>query len=136
MITKNPPTYTERVPAWVECEWCEGMGSHDMDSPVIEGMCARCQGEGGKWHEAVEYYRTTGIVWEGYKLKGNRAHTKDDVTKQSHLIRTLQECGFCGEGRRTFQDEIGDPYGCECQDCEGTGATLDGAGEWKVSDEL
>jgi len=112
----------EEAPAWVECEECNGIGKTLIVSQVspYEETCHTCNGEGGKWHGAVEidHYRGERRPYVG-KVG---AFATRIVTKSSILVRE---------------------WTCSFYDSPGHAVALDGAhtpcsrctvGEWRVKE--
>ncbi len=40
--------------AWVECDYCYRGKVIDTSQPDCKNECPLCNGDGGKWHEALE----------------------------------------------------------------------------------
>ena len=74
------------VPAWEVCKTCRSKGSC-----ILVGECPTCQGEGGKWHEAV--VNAEGFAW----LKIGWAGTSEkELTRSTILYQLYDPCGECG----------------------------------------
>ncbi len=81
----------DRVPAWVECDPCQGEGffiEGSIPGNIEQIMCDDCNGAGGAWHEAVEVCGR--FHWP---LEKPMTHAHIDgtnypvVTKSSYLVR-------------------------------------------------
>ena len=123
----------EVVPAWGVCEDCQ----ENEDSHI----CPDCNGEGGKWHEAI-FTPYTEMWWRNKpQLKKGDGGWRSKVTKSTILQREWRVCGRC-DGMKTIcigcgvgasKDGCGDGLE-DCKDCNGTGAEPDSQGEWRVKE--
>ena len=105
------------VPAWVECDHAMCKDGYFADGP--DEPCFVCNGEGGKWHEAVVIIEFDGSPW--------LEHTDIELTKYSNIQRRWEICPRCGN--MNHKDS--------CPDClndkgESTGAEPGTAGPWEV----
>ena len=132
----------EHVPAWVNCERCGGTGQ--WAHPVDLAPCPSCQGEGGRWHEAV-YHPKHCVTNEitGHYLNYN-CSSETRVTKSSILVREYGVCGECGGKKRisTYDNTASLGESVTMQPCDHclkdadgnpTGAEPNTAGEWRVA---
>lgn len=123
----------ERVPAWEECRDCRGSGvweSHATENGE-QITCPSCQGEGGRWHEAVIESENE-LVTVRFIAKSSSAFVP--ATKSSILVREYWVCGVCsGCGWQVGGDSRNDCDRC-LKDADGkpTGAEPDTAGKWRL----
>jgi hypothetical protein len=132
----------ETAEAWEECKRCGGLGKNQPEHSIHgkELTCPDCQGEGGRWHEAVKKRSDCvhGQWFDDYYLKD----TAYGVTKSSILIREWDVCYKCGGTRELWVpfdysrlEDMG-YYNCDhChKDADGkpTGAEPGTQGEWQV----
>ncbi len=125
------------VPAWVECRHCNGGGEVEHDEGYGIQDCPVCNGEGGKWHEAVKDFYTGDDMSSMYiKLPGGGVV---NVTRSTILFQLYDPCGECGgkgwTGPRAgycgdicpfcLRDSDGNPTGA----AEGTGQG------WKIEED-
>ncbi len=90
------------VPAWVECD---DPSHYDDEFKHLQDSCKQCNGDGGKWHEAVEPMATVSI-------ENDPIITSRDplVTRSTILYQLYDPCGKCG-GRGRVP--------CGCGGCRG-----------------
>ena len=123
MTTRKVMIVEEEVKAWEECK-----------NPICSKGhgCAFCNGEGGKWHEAVVTIEYDGSPW--------LVHTAIELTKSSTLIRYHELCRVC-KGNKVVgsPDFLGDKVEnmtiCTmnvCPNCHGTGCEPGTATDWMV----
>lgn len=111
--TRKECWIVEEIPAWEECERCEGIGDLIGTSPFHTGEqpCRECHGAGGKWHDAVVGINNKYNCWA--------------VTKSSRLIRRWRVCIMCdGDGWLRGSNK-------PCEYCQ-LGAEPDSQGPWEV----
>ena len=114
----------ERVPAWVECGVCRGVGYE------FHIKCVSCNDTGGSWHEAVILTRANPTEGEVMRLKCDRLENKltwKEVIKSSFLVREWEVCGRCKGSILDCGTEK-----TQCSRCGLTGAEPGTAGPWRV----
>jgi len=112
----------EEADAWAECEDCGGDreiqsrfdGDDGLDVLIID--CPICNGEGGKWHEAIQ-------IIDFYYAKNVPVLISTPVTKSSVLVREWTCSFYDSPGHAVGLDGIHTP----CSKCT--------AGEWRVKDD-
>ncbi len=94
------------VPAWTPCKDCDGRGELVIQFPSADGIedCPICNGDGGKWNEAV--------IWNSIE---SFSHIIIDgkekfVRKSTILFQLYDPCGVCG-GKGKVP--------CDCGVCRG-----------------
>ncbi len=109
------------VPAWTPCKDCDGRGELVIQFPSADGIedCPICNGDGGKWNEAV--------IWNSIE---SFSHIIIDgkekfVRKSSILYQLYDPCGECGgDGRCIIKKSVGCAHTSEILRCHQSNGSI------------
>ncbi len=125
------------VPAWVECD---DPSHYDDEFKHLQDSCKQCNGDGGKWHEAVVVLGSDGIAYLRTSL--NVPELPIRVTKSTILYQLYDPCTECGGDGKIWvpfdYSKLEDMGYNECKAClkdndgNPTGAAEDTKQGWKI----
>ena len=121
----TPKSYIEeRANAWVECDYCYRGKVIDTSQPDCKNECPLCNGDGGKWNDAVKS-RAVGAEngpREYFIEVPSHIDYEVPITRSTILYQLYDPCGECdGEKKHACMMPVFKKGQEGCLTCDGSG---------------